>query len=499
MAILNGTTLYSLNSDNEYEAIAMVNNEISITNNDKFNDSYTLSGSEYNIAIKSPLSQRVIRVYMLNSDESLSRDISEFICDWNLSFKYKQGITRTGQITVMNYNGEWNPSPIRRTLWKGTKFKIEIGIYHNKTIFWKDCGIYVAGDISLDYENGTIDVPLYDKFAMLDGTVSGKRASSFTIPVRTPIKSAIEMCLRLKRDDFAVSTTLTSFPDMSASNIYTVSSLPSSGTVGYVYKVSSSGSYYYCTASKTFVELIESHTYSISSKTYRFNGNRFIAVSDEVFDSKSLIFPFKYINETTPYTITTDENCTIGNIIIDLADMISCDVHYNVSGNLTLIQGAVTNDDLETKSILWVYEEGKNQYTKPKYDIKFSEFVNQIIVAGSIENGRQYKAMVVNTNPKSQMNIHMTAPSPLYIEDSNLVGDSYCKTRAKYEMIKQGRLGIQMKFDSIYIPHLECNYLIIMSDSKSVIKNEKFIINSIDISADMKMSLSVSNLEEVCF
>ena len=497
MAILSGTTLYDLNDNSEYEAVSAVDNEMYIAPNSSYDDIYNLCGSEYNIAIKSPLSQKVIRVHLLNDDETLSQDISEFVCDWSLSFKYEQGITHTGNITIMNYNGEWNPSPTRRTIWKGAKFKVEIGIYYNKTIFWKDCGIYVAGDISLDYTKGTIDIPLYDKFAMLNGVVSGKRASSFTIPVGTTIKAAIELCLKLKRDDFGASTALSSLPNMSASNIYTVSSVPSSGTVGYVYNVS--GVYYYCTATRTFVELIESHTYSVSSKMYRFNGNRFIQVSEAVFDTKPIIFPFKYITETTPYTITTDENCTVGDIIIELADMISCDVFYNVSGNLTLIQGATTNDDLADKSILWVYQEGKNQYTKPSYDIKFSEFVNQIIVAGSIENGRQYKAMVVNTNPKSQMNIYMTDPSPLYIEDSNLVGDTYCRTRAKYEMIKQGRLGIQMKFDSIYIPHLECNYLIIMSDSKSAIKNEKFIINSIDISADMKMSLSVSNLDEVCF
>ena len=40
-----------------------------------------------------------------------------------------------------------------------------------------------------------------------------------------------------------------------------------------------------------------------------------------------------YIEEVTPYTITTDENCSIGDIIIELADMISCDVYYNSSGN----------------------------------------------------------------------------------------------------------------------------------------------------------------------
>lgn len=496
MAILSGSTLYVLNDDNEYETFSNVENErFLIANN--ISDIYNLCGLEYSIAIKSPLSKRVIRIYMLNDDETLSRDISEYVSDWNLSFTYQQGITRTGNITIMNYNGEWNPSPIKRTIWKGTKFRIEIGIYYNQIIFWKDCGIFVCGDISLDYSKGTIDVPVYDKFAMVDGTVSGKRASSFNIPVGTTIKAAIELCLTLKKDDFGASTSISSLPNMASSNIYEVTSMPTSGTVGYVYKYD--GIYYFCSSSRVFVELLDGHTYidSSSSKTYRFNGNRFIEVRNDIFDSKPIIFPFEYIKEKTPYTITTNENCTVGEIIIELADMISCDVYYNTAGNLTLIPGAVTNDDMQDKPILWNYE--NNQYTKPAYDIKFSELVNQIIVAGSIENGRQYKAMVVNTNPKSQMNISMTSPAPLYIEDSNLVGDKYCRTRAKYEMIKQGRLSIQMKFDSIYIPHLECNSLITIPDSKSGISNEKFIVNSVDISSDMNMTLSVSSLNEVSF
>lgn len=495
MAILKDSMLYTLNSNNKYEAFSPVENETFILIDDVYNDIYNLCGSEYNIAVKSPLSQQVIRVYLLNNDETLSRDISEYIIDWDLSFLYKQGMTHTGNITIMNYNEEWNPSPIKQTVWKGTKFKIEIGTYYNKFIFWKDCGIFVCGNISLDYENETIDIPIYDKFAIVDGTVSGKRANSFTIPVGTPIKSAIELCLNLPKDDFGSSTSLTSLPNMSDSNIYERSALPSSGSVGYVYKISDV--YYFCNASRTFVELIESQTYQVASKIYRFNGKRFIEVSNETFDFKPIIFPFACINEVTPYTITTDENCTVGDIIIKLADMISCDVSYNTTGNLTLIQGAVTNDDLENKTILWSFDE--NEYTKPKYDIKFSELVNQIIVAGSIENGKQYKAMLVNTNPKSQMNIYMTSPAPLYIEDSNLVGDNNCNTRAKYEMIKQGRLSIQMKFDSIYIPHLECNYLVTIPDSHAAIKNEKFVVNSINISSDMKMSLSVSSLNEVCF
>ena len=120
MAILSGTTLYVLNGNNEYEVFSNVENEVPLVSN----DIYSLCGSEYNMAIKSPLSQKVVRVYILNEDETLNKDISEYVLEWNLSFTYEQGMTRTGNITLMNYKGEWNPSPVKQTIWKGTKFKI---------------------------------------------------------------------------------------------------------------------------------------------------------------------------------------------------------------------------------------------------------------------------------------------------------------------------------------------------------------------------------------
>lgn len=502
MAILLNKMLYVLNTSGTYEVFTTVDNEIFLTADKISSDVYRLYGDEYNVAVKSPTSKRVVRIYLLNKDETLNKDISEYVSDWSLDFTYQQGITRTGNITLMNYKGEWNPSPVNNSIWKGSKFKIDIGIFHNGIVFWKECGIYVCGDISLDYNKGTVYIPLYDKFALLDGTVSGSRASAFSIPVGTTVKNAIEMCLNTKHDDIGSPTQLPALPSLLGSSVESITALPTSGIIGKTYLITTTGKYYYCHQTiNTFTEIVPYHTYYITSlsETYRFDGNRFITVNDDVFDTKPIIFPFKYINSVTPYSITADENCTIGSIILELAEMISCDVYYNTSGNLTLTAGATTSDDLVNNSILWDFIEDSNQHTRPVYDIKFSELTNQIIVGGSIENGRQYKATVVNENAYSQMNVHMTIPHPMYIEDSNLVGDDACLTRARYEMVKQGRLGMQICFDSIYIPHLECNFLITLTDSTLGFDNEKFVINSIQISSDVTMSLKMSNVSEVSF
>lgn len=436
MAIYKNKQLYVLNESSMYEPFHTVNNEIFLTSDliaSGYSEIFYYGGKEYINAIMSPISVSVIKIHILNKDETFHKDISEYVSDWNLNFAYKQGATRSGNLTLMNYNNEWSPSPVNDTIWKCTKFRIYIGIYYNQVIYWRDCGIFVSGNISVDYENGTVSFPLYDKFALLDGTVGGKRNYTFKIPVGTSLRESIRLCLNEQK---------------------------------------------------------------IQSKS-------------EVFDSKPFIFPLGmtnwngvnmlYSTINTPYTITKDPNGNMGDIITELANMVSLDVYYNNDGNLTLTPGAVTNDDLKDRSVLWNYEDNKNQYASPSYEIDYENLVSEVIVAGAIENGKQYKGITTNTSPTSQMNQYLTEPNPLYIEDTNLIGDTACQTRSKYEMIKQGRLGIQLKFKSIFIPHLECNNLIFFNNSKMGFTNEKFIINSIGVSQDMLMNISASSIEEVSF
>ena len=445
MGIYKNKMLYVLHEDGTgYEPFMTVGNEIFLTADLVSEEIFGGDGYGYENAVLSPTSRRVIRVYILNKDETPYRDISEYISDWSINFNYAQGSTRSGNITVMNYNNEWSPSPVKGTFWKGTKIRMHVGISHGGIIYWRDCGILVCGNISIDAEKGTISIPLYDKYAMMDGTIGGKSNYAFRINVGSgvTVKGAIETCLTTKTIDDE-------------------------------------------------------------------NGN----FSDwaNVYDTKPMFFPSgkiavtsttdlqEYSEVTLPYSLQKDPNGNIGEIITELAQMLSLDIYYNNEGNLTLSPGAVTNDDLENRSVLWVYEDNHRQYTQPSLDIDFSNLVNSIIVKGAIENGKQYSGTVVNKSPKSQANIYFTEPNPLYIEDSNIIGDTLCQTRAEYEMIKQGRLSVQLKFKSIFIPHLECNNLIFINNSKLGFVNEKFVINSIEMSSDMLMSISASSVSEVIF
>lgn len=423
MAIIKNKILCALNDAGDgYVPFHTIDEEIFLTADLSMTDVFSLGGEEYMRAIESPISYRLIRVYLLNDDETLHRDISEYVMsDWGIDFKQENGQTRSANITLVNTDNQFMPSPVKKTIWKGTKFKIYTGLSYDNIAYWKDCGIFIVNNPSVDEEKQTVSLTLYDKFAMLDGTIGGKRPYRYEIATGCTALSAIENCLKETNE----------------------------------------------------------------------NG--------KIFDQKQVLFPYDYMNKKTTYRIVKDPNLAMGEIIKEIATNINCDVRYNELGNLTVEPTIITNDDFKDKPIQWYYAENDEQYTKPTMDINFDSLVNKIIVAGAIRDGSQYRAEVTNTSPQSQANIYLTEPNPLYIEDGNIIGDDFCMQRAKYEMVKQGRLSAQLKFKSIYIPHIQCNNLISFSNDRLGFFNELFVINSIHLNSDFYMDISATSVNEVKF
>lgn len=416
MAILKNKILYVL-YNNEYVPCYTVDEELILTADPVEN---LFLWEDFKRAVRYPLSKRVVRVYYLNEDETINRDISEYVTSGNISFTYGQGITRTANITLNNSSKEMYPHPINSILWQGHKFRIDLGLYYNKKIYWKNCGIYVMQTPSIDEENRTTSIQLYDKFAMLDGTIGGKRDHDFKIPVGTKVSTAIEMCIKEDK------------------------------------------------------------------------GNGCI------YDSKTLIFPSKYKDEVTPYTITKTSNCSMGDIILELAKMISCDVYYGDTGHLTLTSDS---DDFgnDMRSIWWDYNESELLYTSPSISYNSSNEYNKITVYGAIQNGYQFKGIYENTNPKSQYNTNISEIRAQRIDDDNIMSDQLCYERAKYEYMKNSRSVMNLKCKSIFIPYLLPNNVVTWSNKRLGVVNEKFIINSIgiDLMDSSLMDIDMTSLNEV--
>ena len=409
--------LYTLDDNNNYIPFNTVDNEIFLTA-DPIEGLFSFD--DYYMAVHSPLSQRIPRLYLLNEDETIKQEITEYLTACSIDLAYEQGITRSASITLLNTDGMWTPDPVKGFLWKGTKFRIEVGLYYNGTIFWANYGIFTPVDPTIDDEAQTVQFQMQDKFAFLNGGVGGGIDSDFKIPVGTSIRAAIESCLTAEKEN---------------------------------------GGWY---------------------------------------DTKPIIFPNNKQSITTPYTISKSPGLTYGEIIIELADMISCDVYYNENGNL-VVSGDSDDILLENRPVLWNFNDTIPLYTQPNITMDLSKVINKVTVVGAIVNGKRFKGVAINNNAESRTNIHITRLNPEYIEDSNIASDALCLTRAKYELQKKTLLGLQIKFNCVFIPNLLPGNLVTWTNTKHGFLNEKFFINSIslDVLNPTLMNISLTNIREV--
>ena len=133
--------------------------------------------------------------------------------------------------------------------------------------------------------------------------------------------------------------------------------------------------------------------------------------------------------------------------------------------------------------------------------IDLQKVENVIEIEGANINGDIVNVRVENTNPKSPTNITMFEPTLCKIVDENIssIGSAYL--RANYELFKRSLLPISLNFSTVLIPTLDVNNVVTIYDTYCGLIDTDFLINSISIpiSNVVKVSMTISNLEEVAF
>ena len=375
-------------------------------------------------AIKSHSVKPVFKLYLLNYDESIKEDVSNYLLDGgSVSITFQNGVRKNASIELDNSDRKWNPSPVSGYLWKDTKFRIDIGLQLSKGEVWRQLGVFIPNDPTIAFapDNKTVSLQLSDKFASLDGTLGGKIANSITIALDSNIKDAISTLLKEER--------MYNYP----------------------------------------------------------------------YDVKPIHFPTTYNNEKTAYTITKTDETTVGEIITELAEMLSCDIYYDDFGFLTVEEGDYTLD-VSDEEVIWDFDENDMEFLENSISVDFSKLYNVVTVIGANINGDLITYTAQNENPKSQSNIWTVEPNTLRVQDDNIYSVDLAKQRAEYELFKQGLLSISYNFQCTFMPHLNVNKIVNVSNSSYSFKHVPFLIQSINIPishTDSDISLTMVNIDEV--
>lgn len=219
----------------------------------------------------------------------------------------------------------------------------------------------------------------------------------------------------------------------------------------------------------------------------------------DIFDLKPFLYPSKFVDEKTPYTLEKSPESNLGEIILELSEMLSCETAYNADGYLEMN----SSDELmqiDAKPVILHITDEDIELSGLTMDVDYTKIINKVTVVGSNINGKIFDYTAINDNPASPSSIQFTPPNFMYIADDNIYSDELCQERAEYELQKFSFLGLSISMPlRIWAPFIKSGDLIMWTSAKYGFKGVKFLVNSINISGDGKINLSITNTKELPF
>lgn len=209
-------------------------------------------------------------------------------------------------------------------------------------------------------------------------------------------------------------------------------------------------------------------------------------------DLKTIFFDSSLINESTVYTLSKSANESYGDMLIELANMIACDIYYNTNGNL-VIQSGIRDISQVNKPTLWTFKDTEYEYLSGNINYDFTSVRNRVTVVGANVNsdGGLYIAVSENANPRSQTRVDLIGIKNYYLEDSNIYTQTLAQDRADYELNKLSIVQQTVQISSSFMIHLDVNNCIAITDDFFDYFDNRFIIQSISIPLSIQSNITI--------
>lgn len=209
-------------------------------------------------------------------------------------------------------------------------------------------------------------------------------------------------------------------------------------------------------------------------------------------DLKQVFFDTSLINEVTQYTVSKSANESYGDMLIELANMIACDIYYNENGNL-VVQSGIKDISQVNKPTLWTYKDTEYEYISGHINYDFTSVRNRVTVVGCNVNSDNgiYVAVAENTNPRSSTRIDLIGIKNYYLEDNNIYTQALAQDRADYELNKLAIVQQTVDIESTFMIHLDVNNCIALDDDFFDYFDERFIIQSISIPLSIQSQITI--------
>jgi len=222
------------------------------------------------------------------------------------------------------------------------------------------------------------------------------------------------------------------------------------------------------------------------------------AVLDLVGDKKAPILDATLTSNVTPYTIEIPPGEPLSSILIQLAQMVSANIYYNVDGQLVFTQDELDN----TKPSIFDFTENDFLYMGSSQEYSFSNIYNSVLVIGDNINGEIFDYKLDYLNLLSPVSIpNMGFSRTKTIEDANIFTTELATLRAEYELKRLVCLQSAIDITCVPIYHATVDEVITLTDASMNLDNTRFLITSITVPLTLggTMSISAVAVQEIDF
>lgn len=197
----------------------------------------------------------------------------------------------------------------------------------------------------------------------------------------------------------------------------------------------------------------------------------------------------EFETETTVSEIVLNIGQYLGDLFIELASSLGCDVYYDRFGRLKFTR--VFNNDFAFwyvhKGALWNFNDIDINYIDPSTDYAF-DGINTVTVTTDNTNGKVYSYTAINDNPSSPIAVSSIG---IRCDNSNPViyipiitgqnPKSICKLHAEHVLLEQTSMSINVSFRTVIMPHIDVDETVLITDNYYNWDQQKFLIQSITV------------------
>lgn len=217
-------------------------------------------------------------------------------------------------------------------------------------------------------------------------------------------------------------------------------------------------------------------------------------------DKKEPILDSVWMSEITPYTITKEMGSgTIGEILIELAGMLSANCFYNELGQFVF----EPDKQDSIKGSGWDFTTEEFAYQGSNLELKYSEIYNAVLVVGDNINGTLVSYKAQNNNLLSKTSIpNLGVERIKHIQDVNITTLQQATDRANYELKRTIAMQASGSLSCIPMYHLNIDDVITLTDVKNLkLDSKRFLMSGYNIPLQIggKMSVNIVDSTEFPF